>query len=67
MGTKEMRNRIVAKTGSMTGISTLAGYAHTNDAHTLAFVIMNQNVLKLSQARAWQDKVCRALVTAKRE
>lgn len=67
MGTKEMRNRIVAKTGSMTGISTLAGYAHTSDAHTLAFVIMNQNVMKLSQARAWQDKVCRAIVTAKRE
>lgn len=62
MGTKSMRQRIVAKTGSMTGVSTLAGYARANNGHTLAFVIMNQNVLKLSQARAWQDKVCRAIV-----
>jgi D-alanyl-D-alanine carboxypeptidase/D-alanyl-D-alanine-endopeptidase (penicillin-binding protein 4) len=62
MGTKSMRRRIVAKTGSMTGVSTLAGYAHATNGHTLAFVILNQNVLKLSQARAWQDKVCSAIV-----
>ena len=60
MGSKEMRGRIVAKTGSMTGVSTLAGYAKATNGHTLAFVIMNQQVMKLSQARAWQDKVCRA-------
>ncbi len=63
MGNKAMRGRIVAKTGSMTGVSTLAGYAHANNGHTLAFVIMNQHVLKLSQARAWQDKVCTAICT----
>ena len=63
MGNKAMRGRIVAKTGSMTGVSTLAGYARANNGHTLAFVIMNQHVLKLSQARAWQDKVCTAICT----
>lgn len=61
MGDKTMRGRIVAKTGSMTGVSTLAGYARATNGHTLAFVIMNQHVLKLSQARAWQDKVCTAI------
>lgn len=61
MGTSSMRGRIVAKTGSMTGVSTLAGYAHASNGHVLAFVIMNQNVPKLSQARTWQDKVCRAI------
>ena len=61
MGSKEMRGRIVAKTGSMTGVSTLAGYTKATNGHTLAFVIMNQQVMKLSQARAWQDKVCRAI------
>ncbi|MBR6629780.1 MAG: D-alanyl-D-alanine carboxypeptidase/D-alanyl-D-alanine-endopeptidase [Bacteroidaceae bacterium] len=63
MGNKTMRGRIIAKTGSMTGVSTLAGYAHATNGHTLAFVIMNQHVLKLSQARAWQDKVCTAICT----
>lgn len=61
MGSKTMRGRIIAKTGSMTGVSTLAGYARATNGHTLAFVIMNQHVLKLSQARAWQDKVCTAI------
>lgn len=63
MDNKTMRGRIIAKTGSMTGVSTLAGYAHATNGHTLAFVIMNQHVLKLSQARAWQDKVCTAICT----
>lgn len=63
MSGKTMRGRIVAKTGSMTGVSTLAGYARATNGHTLAFVIMNQQVLKLSQARAWQDKVCTAICT----
>lgn len=61
MSSTSMRGRIVAKTGSMTGVSTLAGYAHATNGHTLAFVIMNQDVLKIAQARTWQDKVCKAI------
>lgn len=64
MASKTMRGRIIAKTGSMTGVSTLAGYARATNGNTIAFVIMNQQVLKLSQARAWQDKVCTAICTA---
>lgn len=64
MATKAMRGRIVAKTGSMTGVSSLIGYAKAHNGHTLAFVIMNQQVMKLSQARAWQDKVCTAICEA---
>lgn len=47
-----------AKTGSVTGVSSLAGYVKAGNGHQLAFVIINQNVLKLSRARAFQDKVC---------
>jgi D-alanyl-D-alanine carboxypeptidase/D-alanyl-D-alanine-endopeptidase (penicillin-binding protein 4) len=65
MNTPTMRGRIVAKTGSMTGVSTLIGYAKASNGHTLAFVIMNQQVMKLSAARAWQDKVCTAICTTK--
>lgn len=52
------RGNVHAKTGSVTGISSLAGYVKAADGHQLAFVIINQNVLKLSRARAFQDKVC---------
>ena len=53
--------KVRAKTGSVTGVSSLAGYAKAANGHLLAFVIINQNVLKLRQARAFQDKVCDAL------
>ena len=54
--------RVHAKTGSYTGISTLAGYLETNSKHYLAFAIMNQNQLKGSEARALQDAICELLV-----
>ena len=47
-----------AKTGSVTGVSSLAGYAQAKNGHQLAFVIINQNVMKLNQARNFQDKLC---------
>ncbi|MBQ4621865.1 MAG: D-alanyl-D-alanine carboxypeptidase, partial [Bacteroidaceae bacterium] len=50
-----------AKTGTLTGVISLAGYAETANKHTLAFVIINQNTLQPRQARAWQDKVCEAI------
>lgn len=53
--------RVRAKTGTVTGVSSLAGYAHTRQGHVLAFVILNQNVLKAARARAFQDKVCAEL------
>ena len=51
-----------AKTGSYTGINTLAGYLETNSKRYLAFAIMCQNQLKASEARALQDAICEFLV-----
>lgn len=56
------QGNVHAKTGTVTGISSLAGYAKAANGHQLAFVIINQNVLKAAQARAFQDKVCEILV-----
>ena len=57
---KAFRN-VRAKTGSVTGVSTLAGYVKASNGHQLAFVIMNQGVLKLRTARLFQDRICTIL------
>ena len=53
--------KIRAKTGTVSGICTLAGYAEARNGHTLAFVVFNQGVLSARQARQWQNKVCELL------
>ena len=58
--TKAYRN-VRAKTGTVKGVSSLAGYAKASNGHLLAFVIINQNVMKARQARDWQDQVCNVL------
>lgn len=50
-----------AKTGTMTGISSLAGYVRAANGHLIAFAVMNQNVLSASKARDFQDRVCQWL------
>lgn len=56
-------NNVRAKTGSVTGVSSLAGYVKAANGHMLAFVIINQNILEQSKARAFQDRVCEILST----
>jgi D-alanyl-D-alanine carboxypeptidase/D-alanyl-D-alanine-endopeptidase (penicillin-binding protein 4) len=51
-----------AKTGTMTGVSSLAGYLRAANNHMLAFVIINQNHLSARVARKFQDKLCQLLV-----
>ena len=50
-----------AKTGTVTGISSLAGYCHSANNHLLAFCIINQGVMRNADGKAFQDKVCTAL------
>ena len=50
-----------AKTGTVTCVSCLAGYCTAANGHDLCFAIMNQGVLRISDGRTFQDRVCRAL------
>jgi len=61
MRTGAAAGNIQAKTGTLAGVITLAGYAIANNGHRLCFSIMNQGVMKASLARNFQDKVCQAM------
>ena len=52
---------VLAKTGTVSGISSLAGFLTTATGHTLAFAIINQGVSSSAMGRAFQDKVCQEL------
>ena len=50
-----------AKTGTVTGVSSLAGYATASNGHILAFSIINQGVMHADNAKRFQDNVCVAM------
>lgn len=50
-----------AKTGTVSGVSTLAGYCRASNGHLLCFAILNQGVVKSSDGREFQNKVCEAI------
>jgi D-alanyl-D-alanine carboxypeptidase/D-alanyl-D-alanine-endopeptidase (penicillin-binding protein 4) len=55
--------KLTAKTGSLTGVSTLSGYATARNGHLLAFSIMIQNFVEKTSFVAvnYIDKICEAL------
>ena len=59
-GTKAYNN-IFAKTGTVTGVSSLSGYANGGNGHVLSFSIINQGVERGSMGRSFQDQVCIAI------
>lgn len=50
-------DRIHAKTGTVTGSCTLAGYAVSNDHRNFAFCIMNSAAIKMAPSRRVQDAI----------
>lgn len=54
---------VKAKTGTVTGVSTLTGYLTASNGHLLCFSIMTQGLRRASEGRQFQDRVCVALAT----
>lgn len=54
---------VKAKTGTLTGVSSLAGYATAANGHQLCFAIIVHGQRKGSEARLFQDKICQ-IITA---
>ncbi|MBQ3780409.1 MAG: D-alanyl-D-alanine carboxypeptidase/D-alanyl-D-alanine-endopeptidase [Bacteroidaceae bacterium] len=50
-----------AKTGSVKGVFTLAGYVTASNGHILAFSIMNNGAMKGDVTRELQDRFCQEL------
>lgn len=50
-----------AKTGTVTGVSSLSGYATTPEGHILVFSIINQGIPNADTGRNWQDQICDVL------
>ena len=55
------QGNVRAKTGTLTGITSLAGYCTASNGHRLCFAIINQGELRDSNGRAFQDRVCTVL------
>ncbi len=57
------RGNVHAKTGTVTGISSLCGYLTAANGHRLCFSIINQGVMHGRNGRHFQDKVCTILAS----
>ena len=55
------QGNVYAKTGTLKGISSLAGYCTAANGHRLAFAIINQGVMNRANGMAFQDRVCTVL------
>ena len=54
-------NNVYAKTGTVTGVSTLSGYCTAANGHRLVFSILNNGLRESKTGREFQNKVCVAL------
>lgn len=61
MTTGPGRGNVHAKTGTLTGISSLAGYLTAASGNTLCFSIIDQGIMHAANAKRFQDRVCEAL------
>ena len=52
------QGNVRAKTGTVEAISSLCGYLKASNGHDMSFCILNQGIVRSSQGRDFQDKIC---------
>lgn len=55
------KSNVRAKTGTVTGVSSLAGYCRGGNGHQFCFSIINQGIKSSSDGRNFQDAICALL------
>lgn len=55
------KGNVVAKTGTLEGVSSLAGYCNASNGHLMAFSVICNGVLRTSSGKSVQDKICHIL------
>ena len=58
---EQLMGQVTAKTGSLTGVSTLAGYVKTSSGETLIFTVLLNNLLDDREGRKVEDQIVRIL------
>ncbi len=62
MKNKTVFSNVHAKTGTLSGVSSLTGYMNTKNGHILSFSIITQNFVgSASKVRTFQDEICEIL------
>ena len=62
---EDMKGNVHAKTGSMSGVSSLSGYMKTTSGRKLVFsILINHIVGKITKGRALEDQICQTLYQA---
>lgn len=61
MKTEPMKENVIAKTGSLTGVNTLAGYVKTSSGKTLIFAILLNNLLDDEAGKQIEDRIVEVL------
>ncbi len=57
----DLAGRVFAKSGYVTGVSTLSGYLKTEAGEWFAFSILTNNISSAGEAKAMQDAIVRAI------
>lgn len=61
MKNSSAEGNVHAKTGTLKGVSSLAGYCQAYNGHLLCFSIIDQGVMKQSEAKMFQNRICQIL------
>nr|WP_246017863.1 D-alanyl-D-alanine carboxypeptidase/D-alanyl-D-alanine-endopeptidase [Mesobacillus subterraneus] len=60
---EDLKDRVIAKTGSLTGVSTLSGYVETSSGETLIFAILLNNLIDDTQGRKLENELAKILLS----